>query len=301
MTAQPQVYVVGAEHTDQRLDQFVAEVTGVSRKRAMALIADGAVRVDGRVLPKGTTLAAGQQVAVVVAEFGAASPDHELAPAVLYLDDDLVAVDKPAGRHSAPQRAHETGAVAQALLARFPEMDGVGFSPLEPGICHRLDFWTSGVLLAARNQSAFRAVRDAFDRHAVRKEYLALVAGEPPRAFQVDAPIAHPSRRAARVVVGDEKGRGVVPARTEFEVLDQRPGYALLRADCATGAMHQIRAHAAHAGFPLLGDELYGGPPEPSGRFWLHASQLVLPWRGQSLRIRAELGPDFEHRLGRGD
>ena len=272
---------------------------GVSRRQAAALVAAKAVRVDGRVAAKGATLAAGQVVEVLVPpESAAARPDDACPLAILCEDDALVAVAKPAGVHSAPLRAADRGTVAQALLARWPQMAGVGFSPREPGLCHRLDFWTSGVLLAAKSPAAFAAVRRAFVDHRVRKEYLALVAGAPPAQWRTEAPIAHPARRAAKVRTTAAHGRGVVEAATEFTRLRQADGFALVRARCATGAMHQVRAHAAHAGFPLLGDELYGGPPEPDGRFWLHAAVLELPHpqSGELLRLTCEPPADFLRR-----
>ncbi len=293
-------FFVPPEKAGLRLDRLLAElIPGLSRNRAADLAARGAVRVDDRRAAKGQALSAGQKIKLDYAGPAAITADDDCPLAILWQDDDLVAVAKPAGRHTAPQRADERGTAAQALLARFPEMAHIGFSPLEPGVCHRLDFWTSGVLLAARNEAAFHAVRAAFDRHAVRKEYLGLAAGDPPEQIAIDAPIAHPSRRAARVIVGGRRGRGAVDARTEFSLLERGRGFALVRATCATGAMHQVRAHAAHAGFPLLGDELYGGPPEPSGRFWLHAAMIELehPTTRELIRIEAPLPDDFAIRM----
>jgi 23S rRNA pseudouridine1911/1915/1917 synthase len=166
-------------------------------------------------------------------------------------------------------------------------MAEIGARPNEPGVCHRLDYWTSGVLLAARTSPAFTAVRAAFAAHWVNKTYLALCAGSPPESFKVDRPIGHPARRATHVVVGADKGRGARPAVTEYTVLAQYADCALVRAVCATGAMHQVRAHAAYAGFPLVGDTLYGGPAVAEGRFWLHAYSLALPHpvNGQTLEL----------------
>jgi len=291
-----------AECAGARLDVFLAaNVPGLSRHKAVGLIEAGKVLVDGRrVFLKGMMLSTGQRVEVWREDEAAPTSDDGCPLAILYEDDELVAVDKPAGRHSAPQRAGETGTVAQALLARYPQMAGVGFSPREPGLCHRLDYWTSGVLLAAKSQAMFDAVRAAFERHEVRKEYLALASGGPPERFVVDAPIAHPARRAARVSVGAKHGRGAIEARTEFVVVQRGPAFTLLRAICQTGAMHQIRAHAAHAGFPLLGDEIYGGPPEPAGRFWLHAAVLGLARADAPLLVECILPADFAARMKNG-
>jgi 23S rRNA pseudouridine1911/1915/1917 synthase len=218
---------------------------------------------------------------------------------VLFEDTHLVAVAKPAGCHASPQRPDETGTVTQRLVAQYPQLAGVGFSPREPGVCHRLDYWTSGVLVAAKDQTSFAAVRQAFDQHAVKKTYLALVTGAPPDSLAADAEISHRSRRSKKVLVGDRRGRGAMPARTEFFVMQRGATVALVRAVCTTGAMHQVRAHAAHAGFPLLGDVLYGGPAEPDGRFWLHAASVEWPHpqTGARLTIEAPLPDDFRARL----
>lgn len=261
-----------------RLDVYLTRVIpGLSRQKAMAWIATGAVRVDGRRAAKGQILVAGQVVAWTAPPQTAAVADDDCPLVVLLETEHLVAVAKPAGRHSAPQHADDRGTVAQALLARYPRLAGVGFSAMEPGLCHRLDFWTSGVLLAAKDQDTFRAIRVMFEQHRVRKEYLALVQGAPPPRVVMDEPIVHTSRHAPRVRVGEVRGRGALPACTEFLLQQADRGYGLVKAVCSTGAMHQVRAHAAHAGFPLLGDTLYGGSPEPDDRFWLHAASLALP------------------------
>ncbi|NLH50696.1 MAG: RluA family pseudouridine synthase [Myxococcales bacterium] len=293
---------VSPEYHQTRLDVFLANChPDLSRKKAAALIESGAVRVDDRlVITKAFLVSAGQTVAIDrPTTVLAASPDETHFLAVLYEDDDLAAVIKPGGVHSAPQRGGERGTLAQFLLARFPEMAAVGFSPLEPGLCHRLDFWTSGVLLAAKKQPIFKAVRLAFDLHEIKKEYLALCAGSPPDRFRIEAPIAHPTRRAAHVVTDEKKGRGAVPAATEFETLEHFAHAALVRAVCHTGAMHQVRAHLKEAGHPLLGDTVYGGPPEPDKRFWLHAATIELPHprTRRPLFVECPLPADFEARL----
>jgi len=285
-----------------RLDAFLTEIRpGLSRRQAAALIAAGGVRIDGKKAAKGTMLAPGRVVELLTEPARqAAQPDDACPLTILYEDEALLAVAKPAGYHSAPLRAADRATVAQALLAHWPELAGVGFSPLEPGLCQRLDFWTSGVLVAAKSADVFAAVRAAFAEHRVRKEYLAFCAGAPPDSWRADAPIAHPARRSPRVETRPAHGRGARPATTQFTRLRQLPGFALVRAECATGAMHQVRVHAAHGGFPLLGDELYGGPPEPEGRFWLHAAVLELPHpRTRALlRIACDPPSEFLRRIG---
>ncbi len=296
-------YLVSDEFEGKRLDVFLCHaLEDLSRRRISEIIQQGLVRVSGyRRRGKAYQLKEGQEVIIEdLPPPSPAAPDHDVMLEIIYLDDDLVAVNKPSGRHCAAVRPTDSGTMAQGLLARFPEMKGVGFSSREPGICHRLDFQTSGVLLAARTQEAFVAVRKAFDEGRVRKEYLALVYGSPPDRFTVDEPISHPSRRSAHVLVGAKRGRGAVPARTEFETLRRDGKLAWVRARCATGAMHQVRAHAAYAGFPLVKDPVYqktgaGKKMAKSTRrkiadgsaFFLHAAMMELPHprTGELLRI----------------
>lgn len=302
MSNQPISLPVPADYHQARLDVFLANChPDLSRKKAAALIETGAVRVDGRlIVTKAFAVQSGQMVAIDrPTTVLSASPDETHFLAILFEDDDLVAVIKPGGVHSAPQRGGERGTMAQFLLARYPEMGAVGFSPLEPGLCHRLDFWTSGILLAAKKQPVFKAMRLAFEMHEIDKEYQALVAGAPPDRFRVEAPIAHPTRRSPRVVTDEKKGRGGVPAATDFETLERYPESALVRAVCHTGAMHQVRAHLKESGHPLVGDTLYGGPPEPDKRFWLHAARIEFPHPRDRRRraVECELPTDFEKRL----
>ncbi|MBZ0270747.1 RluA family pseudouridine synthase [bacterium] len=296
----PLTLIVRAEFAGMRADRALAAlIPGLSRRAAADLCRAGLVTRAGRRLRPGDALSEGDAIAADLAPvIGGIAPD-DFPLDVLYQDDALVAVNKPAGRHTVPLRPGDRGTLAQALAARYPEMAGAGGDPREGGVCHRLDLWTSGVLVAARTANDFAAVRAAFGAGSIRKTYLAIVAGAPPDAFDVDAPIGHPSRRAPRVAVGG-KGRGVVPARTRFAVIERVGETAIVRAYCATGAMHQVRAHAAHAGFPLVGDTLYGGPPHPAGRYFLHAHTIELPHprTGETMSIHAPPPEEFPVAIG---
>jgi 23S rRNA pseudouridine1911/1915/1917 synthase len=229
---------------------------------------------------------------------------------VLYADAQLIAVDKPAGLHTAPQgRAGEDTLLAR-LLERFPEIEALpGRKPGEPGLLHRLDHGTSGIVLAARTPEAFIRLSADFAAGRVRKEYLALCLPaaqlQPGRSFSMESRFAPfgPGRRKVRVVPpGEETGRGrrkPSPGvyRTEAAVLQARAGLALVRAVILRGFRHQVRAHLAHLGLPIVGDELYGAPvPRGAGqRLYLHASavELAHPTSGARLRIDSPLPPDF--------
>jgi len=291
-----------SEDFGMRFDVFLARnINGLSRKKAGDLINKGDVLVDGRRVYKNYVIQADQLISYDLEsiEISKLKPNPEIKVSMLYEDPDLVVVFKPAGIHCAPLHPNEECTLVHGLLAIYPEMEDVGFSPLDPGICHRLDFWTSGVLLAARTQSAFLGLANSFKSHQVEKKYLAIVIGNPPDSFTVDEPIGHPSRRSKKVVVGERKGRGLIEARTTFSVKKRIGNFALVEANTFYGAMHQIRAHLSWAGFPLLGDELYGGLHESAGRFWLHAQSVCFatPSNNQKLTVSAPIPDDFKNRM----
>ena len=288
-----------------RLDQFVARHARCSAAEARRLIADGAVRVNGRRAPKGVLLAAGATVELERPPPGAVEkrPLPEERPLeVLHEDAALVAVCKPAGIPTHPLRAGERGTLANAIVQRWPECAAVSDDPREGGVAHRLDTDTSGVVLAARTREAWLALRQAFSTGQTEKRYWALVTGAPPDEGTVDAPLAHAGdpRKVEPVSSYDDRAVRARPALTHFRVLRRGDGVALVEARTSTGRMHQIRAHLAHVGHPLVGDPLYGGPPGPAGLtgHFLHARALSLPHpvTSASLTVEAPL-PDERARV----
>ncbi|HEX2569956.1 MAG TPA: RluA family pseudouridine synthase [Polyangia bacterium] len=278
-------WTVAAEEAGQRLDHFVADRAGCSHAAARRLVVEERVRVDGRRGRKGGMVRAGERVTVEgpLPEAGQLQPVPEagLGVEVIYVDEDLVALAKPPGMASHPLRAGERGTLANALVARFPECAEVGADPREAGLVHRLDRDTSGVLMAARHAAAWQSLRRVFREGRVGKEYLALVAGEVQAPGEVDLPLAHHpgDRKRMRVARPGEEGQ---PARTQFAPLAGAGGKTLLVVRMSTGRMHQVRVHLAHAGHPLVGDLLYGGPeplPGLEGHF-LHAWRIELPHPG---------------------
>jgi 23S rRNA pseudouridine1911/1915/1917 synthase len=287
--------VVAEDRAGMRLDGFLHGLyPGVSVNRWRRALAEGLVRVDGRRAVKGLVLGAGQKVVFPAGLPAELAPQEPLPEAgeleVVFRDGDLLAVSKPAGCHTHPLAPGETGTLVNRLLYHFPELAGVGgFGPLQPGLLNRLDWATSGIVLAACNDAAWERVRAEFAGHQVRKEYLGLAAGRLDSDLTVAVALTHDPGDARKMAVVDKAagGRGRYPARTEIRALAFRPDFnaTLVELVMYTGVMHQLRVHLAHAGFPLVGDTLYGGPPraEESGPgagrepFLLHCRTLVLP------------------------
>jgi 23S rRNA pseudouridine1911/1915/1917 synthase len=294
----------------QRLDKLlVTHAPGLGRAGAKRLFSAGKVRLvpagrDRAVrADKGDVAAAGDVLEIDVDEGASTSavPDPD-APLTLALErDDLVIVDKPAGQPSAPLELGERGTVANALAARFPEMAGVGFSPREPGLCHRLDNDTSGLLLAARTAAAFAILRAALQEGRLDKRYL-LVCPAPglPESGTIDIPLApHPKdrRRVYPCVHPRDVARYAPrPAVTDYRVLRVAGPHALVEARAPKAARHQIRAHFAALGHPLLGDRLYGGADVPGlARHALHAHHLAFTGAPglPAFHVESPLPPDL--------
>jgi 23S rRNA pseudouridine1911/1915/1917 synthase len=281
---------VDAEAAGERVDLFVGKKLELSRAKLKALFEGGFVRVDGKRVKKGHTVAAGQRVDVELAEEGprAPVPQPELPLKVLREDGALVFVDKPAGVPVHPLQPGEKGTVANALVARYPELPEASVDPREAGLVHRLDVETSGVLLAARDRDTWNDLRAQFSGgdEAV-KLYLALVHGPIADDGEIELALEQHGER----VKPSFDGR---PARSTFRVLARDGERSLVEVRIYTGVMHQVRAHLAAIGAPIVGDTLYGGPAEPRlHRFFLHAASLEVrdPRSGTRVRVQSDL-PD---------
>ena len=291
--------VVAEGAAPDRLDRALAKLFGVSRGKAMDWIAEGRVRVEGRRAPKGSQIASGARVSVRLPPSDAPVPQPGLPIRIVHADEHVVVADKPAGMPSHPLKPQETGTAANALVGRFPELARVGPAPREGGLVHRLDGDTSGLLLAARTDAAHAALRAQFVARTVEKGYLALVAGELHAGGEIAVPLLHDPHDPRRVRAASDpdwaEAHGARPALTRFEPRDRRAGFTLVDVEIATGVMHQIRAHLAFIGHPLVGDELYGGPRLPGlDRHFLHAARLGFghPGGGRAL-FESPLPPDL--------
>ncbi|HEY4240280.1 MAG TPA: RluA family pseudouridine synthase [Kofleriaceae bacterium] len=265
------ITVTEADRVDKALARAYPQA---GRKQLAALIEDGAVRIAGKRAKKGDRVAVGDIIDLerepLTAE--ALHPVPEDVPLDILLERaDLVAICKPAGVPTQPLRAGETGTIANALAARFPECATIGDDPRDGGLVHRLDIGTSGVLVAARTPESYRALRAAFGAGLVAKQYLALT-DQRPVARECDAPLL---QRGKRVVVDMTDG---LAAHTAFTVERATDAHAVVRCIAQTGRMHQVRAHLAFVGAPIAGDTLYGGAALAGfDGFFLHAARIELP------------------------
>ena len=299
----------------ERLDRFVSLIWECSRAEAARLVREGKVAVNGLV-PAARSVRLNPGDKVTLTELPALSqrplkPDATVGLKLLHEDDHVVVIDKPAHLVVHPGSGHSTGTLVHGLLAQYPEIAQVG-SPERPGIVHRLDKGTSGVLMVARTTLAYTALTDALRQRAVERRYIALVEGLPGNdSGVIDAPVGRSQRHPTKMAVV-AAGQA---ARTRYEVVarlraaaqtsaaktpqqnpQKLPDAAHLQLQLETGRTHQIRVHLAAIGHPLLGDELYGGPPTAAlTRPALHAQTLGFahPTTGQMLQFSTPIPQDI--------
>jgi 23S rRNA pseudouridine1911/1915/1917 synthase len=302
------VELVAGEDAGGRLDAWLAARLDVSRSRAAQWIEGGRVTLNGAPAKKKDPVSPGDAVSVAIPAPEPSDVAPEAIPLhIVWQDADLAVIDKPAGLVVHPAAGHRSGTLVNALLHQVRDLSGIG-GVLRPGIVHRLDKDTSGLLLIAKNDDAHRALSDALKRREIKRAYLAAcwghLAGD---TASVDAPIGrHPTDRKKMGVVAD--GRH---ARTHFRRLERWRAADLLRAELETGRTHQIRVHLLHLGHPVVGDATYapgrekafGGPERAWAaafakrvpRQFLHAAELrfLHPRTGEAMRFEAPLPPDL--------
>jgi 23S rRNA pseudouridine1911/1915/1917 synthase len=267
-------FQVGSPSAGTRLDLFLAGAcSDLSRSRIQKLIAEGAVRVGGGAARRAHHVRAGEEVTVEVPEPREVALEPEAIPlSILYEDSDLLAIDKPPGLVVHPAPGHPSGTLVNALLHHVRDLAGIG-GELRPGIVHRLDRHTSGVLLVAKTDRAHQLLSRQMRKRTLKKEYLALVAGTPRvRKGEVALPIGRDPKDRKRMKAfpgrGEEPPAGAREARTLYAIEREWPelGVTLLRARLVTGRTHQIRVHLAAAGLPIVGDPVYGRARYPKVR-----------------------------------
>ena len=305
-----------------RLDKLlIQQVPGLGRAGAKRLFVEGRIRIftegadsRGRLASKGDVATLADVIEINLeenAQGSAAVPDPELPLEIVLETPQVVIADKPAGQPTAPLDPGERGTLANALLARYPELAGIGFSPREPGLCHRLDTGTSGLVLSARTLKAFEVLTRALKEGRLDKRYLVICASKDlPESGVIDIPLTpHPKDR--RRVYACVHPRDVArypsrPASTEYTKLREHGAWALVEVKAPRAARHQIRVHFAAIEHPLAGDALYGGPPLPGapegehGRHALHAHRIT--WSGDAdvpaFSVQSPLPADLEALLG---
>jgi 23S rRNA pseudouridine1911/1915/1917 synthase len=268
-----------------RLDKFlVACLPEFSRARLQGLVHDGFVSIDGApALKSGQVLNKGSQVSVRIPPSQPSDLIPEAIPLdILYEDSNLMVVNKPAGMVVHPAAGHSTGTLVHAALAHAPEMEGLS-GEKRPGVVHRLDKDTSGLILLAKNDAALHALQEQFRSREVVKVYLALVDGSPPTPTgRIEAPVGRdPAERRHMAVVQAERGREAV---SEYATLRSFPQHTLLEVHPLTGRTHQIRLHLRFVGCPVAGDTVYGHKKTslPLNRHFLHAWRLTIRLPGEA-------------------
>jgi 23S rRNA pseudouridine1911/1915/1917 synthase len=276
-----------------RLDKYVSEKCAeLSRTHAQKLIEDGNITVNGRTVKASLKLIEGDEVEIRIPPPIPSTLNPENIPLkIVYEDDDLMVVDKPAGLTVHPAPGHYSHTLVNAVLAHVPELDTKGTD--RPGIVHRLDKDTSGLIIVAKNEAAHMKLADQFKRRSVTKTYLALVQGHlSPENGIIDANIGRDPRNRKRMAVINQ-GR---EARTEYRVIEYLDNYSLLEVKPKTGRTHQIRVHLSAIGFPIVGDMTYGAKSEFLSRQFLHAHKLSfkLPSNGKLREFKSDLPADLQ-------
>lgn len=289
MTSQPVELAVPREAAGERLDRFIADHVG-SRAAAERAIAAG-VLVDGLARPKSYRLEGGETLQL--AEQASVPPiPIPVAPRIVWEDEHLAVVDKPAGLVVHPGAGRASGTLVDALAGTL-----AGGDPERPGIVHRLDRDTSGLMVVARSEEAHRRLSGLVRAHKIERTYLALVRGRPvSRTGRIEASIGRDRDDPVRVSLDTDSPREAV---THFEIERLLPGYALLRVRLETGRMHQIRVHLAAIDLPVVGDRVYGIADATVGRQFLHAAGLAFthPFTGERLELESPLPPDLQNHL----
>ena len=286
----------------QRLDKYLVScLSDYSRSRLQGLIKDGFVRINGVLASKGgQVIEEGDEVEIRIPPNAPSELIPENIPlSIIYENSHLMVVNKPAGMVVHPAAGHATGTLVQAALAHAPEMEGIG-GEQRPGVVHRLDKDTSGLILMAKDDRTHRWLQDQFRLRKVKKVYLALVDGKPPTPNgRVEAPIGRStSQRKKMAVVTPEKGRAAV---SEYLTVESFPDHTLLEVHPLTGRTHQIRLHMAFLECPIVADTVYGRrhPSLPLKRHFLHAERLAitLPGETEPRVFEAPLPPDLSRVL----
>ncbi|MGH2448084.1 MAG: RluA family pseudouridine synthase [Chloroflexota bacterium] len=286
---------VTPEHAGDRLDAFVSSaIPDLSRSWSRQLIDSGNVLVNGSRAKAARRVQVGDVVTIdVIPPPGMSAAPEEIPLDIVYQDEDVAVINKRAGLVVHPSAGHHSGTLANGLAAAFPRIAEVGPAQ-RPGIVHRLDKDTSGLMVVALNPTAHSALQKQIAERSAERRYLALVPGlVEPAEGMIEGPIGRDEKRRDRMAVGGIAAR---PARTSYRIVESLPDFTLLEARLHTGRTHQIRVHLAGVGHPIAGDRLYGGAAvEGLARQFLHAYKLSFrsPTSGKRLEFSSELPEDL--------
>ncbi len=291
-----QVIELRVDQGGTRLDKYIAQrVPDLSRSRVQRLLDEDLVTINGRVPKASYEVESGDLVLVRVPPPEQIAAEPETIPLqIIYEDADIIVVDKPAGMVVHPAHGHRSGTLVNALLAHCPDLAGIG-GRLRPGIVHRLDKDTSGIIVVAKNDAAHRHLQRQFKQRLVEKTYLALTEGRLPAAHGViDAPIGRDPKQRKRMAAVSSGGR---EAQTAYVVREFLTGHTFVEARPITGRTHQVRVHFAAIGHPLVGDRVYGHRKQPllASRHFLHAARLTfsLPSTAERVEFVSDLPSDL--------
>jgi 23S rRNA pseudouridine1911/1915/1917 synthase len=290
-----------------RLDRhIIPRLPHYSRKMVKELFAGGRILLNQRPASKGEKITPGDRIKVILPtpQSAVPLPDPSVKFSTIYQDQDLLVIDKPGGIPSHPLKVWEKGTLANALVGTYPELQGIGTNPLEPGLVHRLDKGTSGILVVGKNRLSWERLKQDLTGRRWNKKYLALVSGIIAPEGVIRQALAHHSGDRSRMMIvrdSEEPHRGrIFPAETRFRIVKSYQAFCLLEVDLITGVTHQIRVHLAGKGHPVLGDVLYEVVGAPTlglapGRIFLHAAgvELFHPTTRERLFFRSDLPDDL--------
>jgi 23S rRNA pseudouridine1911/1915/1917 synthase len=294
-------YTFTPDQSGERLDKLLADLfPEQSRAQWQRHIKEGNVRLNGRSVKASYRIEGDEQLTANLPPVQETDLQAEAIPLdIRYEDDDMIVVNKAAGMVVHPAAGHDTGTLVNAILAHCPDIEGIS-GERRPGIVHRLDKETSGLMVVAKNERALRHLQNQFRRRTVHKQYLALVEGQiQPSEALVDAPIGRdPRQRKRMAVIPPNSSTTAREAQTKYRAQQYFDEYTLVACQPHTGRTHQIRVHMAYIGFPLVGDKVYGRRRQTLSlkRHFLHAAELGLqrPSDDQPLHLQAELPDDLQ-------
>ncbi|HOJ45552.1 MAG TPA: RluA family pseudouridine synthase [Bacilli bacterium] len=289
------IHITNSEQTLRRIDKLIATMrTDLSRSRVESLIKQGAIRVNGELVRPSYLPRLNDTIEIAIPDLSESIlPKAEVPFTEIYRDEDIIVIDKPVGVVTHPAPGHRDDTLVNGLLARYPTLSGIN-GVKRPGIVHRIDKDTSGLLVVAVNDVAHRHLAKQLVDHSMHREYIALVKGVITETEGIiDAPIGRDQRYRQKMAVNLRLGK---EAKTNFKVISRFSGYTLLAVRLETGRTHQIRVHLSYILHPIVGDPLYGGkdPLYKDGQL-LHAHKLMLthPHTGEKMTFECRLPPHF--------